>query len=63
MMQYDRNFAYMQGQDLVILQPDKKPLGFTLGADGSLKAAEQPQVLKRHALGIALWGSLAYQNM
>ncbi|MGI2258493.1 LTA synthase family protein [Shewanella sp. GXUN23E] len=63
MMQYDRNFAYMQGQDLVILQPDREPLGFVLDDSGSLQPKAQPESLSRHALGLVLWGSLAYQNM
>ena len=63
MMQYDRNLAYMEGDDVVILQPRKSPQGFIYDFNnqeltpGRLKAG-----LAEKALATALWGSLAYQN-
>ncbi|MGL5947728.1 MAG: LTA synthase family protein [Aeromonas sp.] len=63
MMQYDKNFAYMRGQDVVILQPEQPAQGYVYDATrGALTPAEQPAELKRHALGLALWGNLAYQK-
>ncbi|MGL4446276.1 MAG: LTA synthase family protein, partial [Aeromonas sp.] len=63
MMQYDKNFAYMRGHDVVILQPEQPAQGYVYDATrGALTPAEQPAELKRHALGLALWGNLAYQK-
>ncbi|QYJ75259.1 LTA synthase family protein [Shewanella sp. FJAT-52076] len=63
LMQYDKNFAYMRGQDLVILQPERDPEGFTYQAeDGSLLPSQQPKSMQKTALAWALWGSLAYQK-
>ncbi|MCL2917245.1 LTA synthase family protein [Shewanella litorisediminis] len=63
LMQYDKNFAYMRGQDLVILQPEREPEGFTYQAEnGSLLPSPQPKSMQKTALAWALWGSLAYQK-
>ncbi len=63
MMQYGMNLAYMEGSDVVILQPQKPAQGFVYDvksrklANGYLKPG-----LSEKALATALWGSLAYQN-
>ncbi len=63
LMQYDKNFAYMRGRDLVILQPERAPEGFRYQReDGSLSPFPQPETMQKTALAWALWGSLAYQQ-
>lgn len=63
MMQYADNFAYMTGEEVTILQPNKAPLNFVYDQD--LKTLS-PTSINRHlsdtALAHVLWGSLAYQN-
>ncbi|WP_299003933.1 LTA synthase family protein [uncultured Shewanella sp.] len=61
LMQYDKNMAYMRGNDVVILQPEHEPKGFKYNpTDQSLKPEVQSQNMKQTALAWALWGSLAY---
>lgn len=62
-MQYDRNFAYMQGDDVVILQPGKPAGQYRHERDAKrlLPAALSPD-LAREAHAQALWGSMAYDN-
>lgn len=63
MMQYDKNFALMKGDDVVILQPEKPASGYVYdNASETLTPKEQSKQLQQSALGIALWGSLAYQK-
>ncbi len=63
MMQYDKNFALMKGDDVVILQPEKQPTGYVYdNASETLTPKKQSKELEKSALGIALWGSLAYQK-
>jgi phosphoglycerol transferase MdoB-like AlkP superfamily enzyme len=63
MMQYNVNLAYMEGDDVAILQPQKSSQGFTYDfksrelTSGSLKKG-----LPEKALATALWGSFAYQD-
>ncbi|MDO9262766.1 MAG: LTA synthase family protein [Desulfosalsimonadaceae bacterium] len=63
MMQYDTTFAYMEGDQVMILQPHKEAQGFV--------CAPETQTLSRHvlsddlaekALAHVLWGSMAYQE-
>ena len=62
-MQYDKNFALMRGKDVVILQPERPAEGFIYEqASETLTPAAQPDALKEDALGLALWGSMAYQQ-
>lgn len=62
-MQYDKNFALMRGKDVVILQPERAPEGFIYeDATETLTPAQQPDTMKDAALGLVLWGSLAYQQ-
>ncbi|MEZ4579587.1 MAG: hypothetical protein R2875_16725 [Desulfobacterales bacterium] len=61
MMQYGVNLAYMEGNDVVILQPEKLAKGLPTTpkviTNGSLKPG-----LADKALAMALWGSLAYRD-
>ena len=63
MMQYDRNFAWRVGDDVVILQPGKPVAGFRYDAatDRLLPAAASAQ-MARTALAHALWGTEAYEQ-
>ncbi|MBP4057912.1 LTA synthase family protein [Aeromonas caviae] len=62
-MQYDKNFALMRGRDVVIQQPERAPEGFIYeDATETLTPAQQPDTMKDTALGLVLWGSLAYQQ-
>ncbi|WP_434664506.1 LTA synthase family protein [Aeromonas sp. NJAU223] len=63
LMQYDKNFALMRGNDVVILQPERAPEGYEYDpASQRLTPAAQPDAMKEAALGLVLWGSLAYQQ-
>ncbi|MGY3857829.1 LTA synthase family protein [Aeromonas intestinalis] len=63
LMQYDKNFALMRGNDVVILQPERAPEGYEYDpASQRLTPAVQPDAMKKAALGLVLWGSLAYQQ-
>lgn len=62
-MQYDKNFALMRGQDVVILQPERPAEGYRYDdATETLTPVAQPAAMKEATLGLALWGSLAYQK-
>ncbi|MFQ2194692.1 LTA synthase family protein [Aeromonas jandaei] len=62
-MQYDKNFALMRGQDVVILQPERPAEGYRYDdATETLTPVTQPAAMKEATLGLALWGSLAYQK-
>ena len=62
-MQYDKNFALMRGKDVVILQPEQAAEGFVYDATAqTLRPAPQSDAMKEQALGLALWGSMAYQQ-
>ncbi|MEG0009635.1 MAG: LTA synthase family protein [Aeromonas sp.] len=62
-MQYDKNFALMRGKDVVILQPERDAEGYVYDATSQrLTRAQQPDDMKEAALGLVLWGSLAYQQ-
>lgn len=64
LMQYDRNFAWMRGEDVVVvLQPDKPPAQYRHApGSGRLLPAPLSPALAREAHARALWGSLAYDN-
>jgi hypothetical protein len=63
MMQYAENFAYMVGNEVTILQPNKAPLNFRYE---KTQHRLIPQVVRNElsevALAHVLWGSLAYKN-
>ena len=61
MMQYDRNFASMAGDDVVILQPDKPAAGFRYDATTDrLSPATASAKMTRTALAHAMWGTDVY---
>ena len=61
MMQYDNNFAWMQGDSVVILQPGQAPAQFRYApATGMQPGSALDPALARRAHMHALWGSLAY---
>lgn len=63
LMQYNKNMAYLRGDDVVILRPEKPAAGFVYDVDAEkLHPKTQPDEMKETALGWALWGSMAYQH-
>ena len=63
LMQYDGNFAWMQGDDVVVLQPQKPPQQYRYDvASKRLQAARLQPELAQVAHAQALWGSLAYEK-
>lgn len=63
MMQYAENFAYMQGDQVTILQPQKPPSNYAYNfTQKTLTPKKLDQGLADIALAHVLWGSLAYEN-
>lgn len=63
LMQYSSTFAYMEGDQVAILQPRKKPQGFVFVPDTrSLSRQDLSNDLAQKALAHVVWGSLAYQE-
>lgn len=63
MMQYAENFAYMKGNEVTILQPQKQALNFNYDFDlHKLNAKSLNPSLSDIALAHVLWGSLAYEK-
>lgn len=63
MMQYNMNMAYMEGDNVVILQPRKPAQGYTYDFKSQeLTKGVLQEDLAEKALAMALWGSLAYQE-
>lgn len=61
-MQYDKNFAYMKGNNVVILEPEHQPRGYELNDKGVLTPKLQSEHMKETAKAVVLWGSYAYKN-
>ena len=61
MMQYDKNFAYMQNNKVVILQPHKPATTYNYINNKLLPAKNDPKLTKV-ALAHANFGTLAYTN-
>lgn len=63
LMQYDRNLAWMEGNDVAILQPDKPARGYRYdpATDQLQPQALRPE-LARRAHAHAMWGTLAYEK-
>jgi len=61
-MQFDRNQAYMKGDRVIVLQPEKKPVQFHYDGIGKLSKDELDEDLAREAIAHPLWGSMAYSN-
>jgi phosphoglycerol transferase MdoB-like AlkP superfamily enzyme len=63
MMQYAENFAYMRGDEVTILQPQKAPMNFTYDFTKKKLSPRKVNVeLSKIALAHVLWGSLAYEK-
>lgn len=63
MIQYAENFAYMQYEKVIILQPQKAPTSYNYDFKRkTLTPAKLDQGLADIALAHALWGSLAYEH-
>ncbi|WP_428613280.1 LTA synthase family protein [Shewanella sp.] len=63
LMQYDKNMAYLRGDDMVILQPEREPTGYVYDFESkTLTHSPQSDEMKQMALSWALWGSMAYQQ-
>ena len=63
MMQYADNFAYMKGNEVTILQPQKKPMNFVYDfIEKKLAPKSINHQLSEIALAHVLWGSLAYEK-
>jgi phosphoglycerol transferase MdoB-like AlkP superfamily enzyme len=63
MMQYADNFAYMEGNEVTILQPQKEPLNFVYDFnEKKLTSKKINPKLAEIALAHVLWGSLAYEK-
>ena len=63
MMQYAANFAYMKGNEVTILQPQKAATNFIYNFEHkTLESIKTNPILTDIALAHALWGSLAYEN-
>ncbi|WP_175623940.1 LTA synthase family protein [Pseudocolwellia agarivorans] len=63
MMQYADNFAYMEGNNVTILQPQKSPMSFLYdAASKKLTSTKDNAELAEIALAHVLWGCLAYKN-
>ena len=63
-MQYDKNFAYMQGNQVTILQSGKPAAGFVYDKahQSLLPGVELTEAQAQEALAHVLWGDLAYEN-
>lgn len=63
MMQFDKNFALLDGEQMVVLQPEKEALGFSYSFDTQqLSPAPLDPALLQTAKAYALWGSMAYNR-
>ncbi|WP_319784307.1 LTA synthase family protein [Oceanisphaera sp. IT1-181] len=63
MMQFDKNFALLSEDKLVVLQPEKDPLSFSYSFETQkMSPAPLDVALLQTAKAYALWGSLAYNR-
>ncbi|GAA3526828.1 LTA synthase family protein [Zobellella aerophila] len=63
LMQYDKNFALLKGDQLVVLQPERPAQGFRYDVRShGLTANEPTAAMVQETRGYALWGSLAYNR-
>ncbi len=63
-MQFDQNQAYMKGDHVVILQPDKDPVQFRYDYADSGKPSKEglDKDLATEAIAHPLWGTMAYNR-
>jgi len=63
MMQFNSLQAYLEGDKVVVLQPDLDPVMFSLQSNGEMVLDKQANAeLKRKALAYAMWGPLMIRN-
>ena len=63
LMQYEKNFALMQGNKVTILQPELEPKSFVYDFSAEkLTAKDLDSDQANTALAWALWGSMAYNK-
>jgi len=62
MMQFHGNQAYMEGDEVVILQQDKEPLQFSYRQKKLLAAESANPELESRALATAIWPMIAYRD-
>lgn len=63
LMQYDKNFALMTAESIVILQPEKPPLQFLYTPGEILEPMSAPTAKQiERARMLALWGTVAYER-
>ncbi|MEN9502086.1 MAG: hypothetical protein RI964_1371 [Pseudomonadota bacterium] len=64
LMQYDKNFAYMQGNQVTVLQAGKPAAGFIYDTQQQklVPAAAPTAVQAQEALAHVLWGDMAYSK-
>lgn len=63
MMQFNSLQAYLEGDKVVVLQPDLEPMTFSLQRNGEMVLDNQANAeLKRKALAYAMWGPLMIKN-
>ncbi|TNG91834.1 LTA synthase family protein [Pasteurellaceae bacterium USgator11] len=63
LMQFDKAMAYMQGDQVAILQPNSEAKGFRYDKTSqTLVPTEVDPELKQTALAYALWASYSYKN-
>ena len=63
MMQFDKNFAYMEKEQVAILQPSKEPMYFRYAPQNKqLVESNHNEELGEKALAHALFGSKAYEK-
>ena len=63
MMQFANNQAYMQGNDVVILQPNKSPKSFTYTAGELVESKPHSRALIKEAVAHPLLGSWFYDEI
>ncbi len=63
-MQFDRNQAFMRGDRVVVLQPEKDPVQFhyDMATDKQSRTDLDPD-LAREAIAYPLWGTMAYNRL
>lgn len=63
LMQYEKNFALLEGERVTILQPEKAPMSFVYDfSKQTLTSTEMDPAQANTALSWALWGSAAYNQ-
>ena len=61
-MQYNGTQAYMQGDEVVVMEAEKKPALYHRSSTGLVPAAEPNTALVQKALAYSVWSATAYQE-